>query len=307
MKASAARTRANLLPRQPERTDVSSDASIARLPLLPAAAGLGLRRALLDVLCDAPAGDFDFLECAPENWIHVGGWAGEQLAELSRRHRLTCHGLSLSLGSSAPLDIDLVTRIGRFLDTHAVPLYSEHLSYCSDEGHLYDLLPLPFTEEAVHHTAARIRQVQDILQRRIAVENVSYYVSPAPQMDEASFVGAVLAEADCDLLLDVNNVFVNAFNHGYDADAFIASLPGERIVCLHVAGHHDESASLKIDTHGADVNGPVWRLLERTYQRFGPRPTLLERDFNLPPYATLREELQTLRGLLAGDTGAHHA
>ncbi|NIJ69499.1 hypothetical protein FHY09_001954 [Xanthomonas sp. 60] len=286
---------------------MSRDASIARLPLPHAAAGLGLRRSLLDALLQAPAGDFDFLECAPENWIHVGGRPGEQLAELSHRHRLTCHGLSLSLGSTAPLDTVLVGQIGRFLDTHHVPLYSEHLSYCSDEGHLYDLLPLPFTEEAVRHTAARIRQVQDILQRRIAVENISYYVSPAPCMDELTFVRAVLAEADCDLLLDVNNVFVNAFNHGYDADAFIAGLPAERIACLHVAGHHDESASLKIDTHGADVNDPVWQLLERTYQRFGARPTLLERDFNIPPYSQLREELQTVQRLLALHTGAAHA
>ena len=286
---------------------MSRDASIARLPLPHAAAGLGLRRSLLDALLQAPAGDFDFLECAPENWIHVGGRPGEQLAELSHRHRLTCHGLSLSLGSTAPLDTVLVGQIGRFLDTHRVPLYSEHLSYCSDEGHLYDLLPLPFTEEAVRHTAARIGQVQDILQRRIAVENISYYVSPDPSMDELTFLRAVLAEADCDLLLDVNNVFVNAFNHSYDADAFIAGLPAERIVCLHVAGHHDESASLKIDTHGADVNDPVWQLLERTYQRFGARPTLLERDFNIPPYPQLREELQTVQRLLALQTGALHA
>ena len=285
---------------------MSCDASIARLPLPRAAAGLGLRRALLDALCGAGAGDFDFLECAPENWIHVGGRSGEQLAELSRRHRLTCHGLSLSLGGPAPLDTNLVEQIGRFLDAHDVPLYSEHLSYCSDDGHLYDLLPLPFTEEAVRHTAARIRQVQDILQRRIAIENISYYVAPAPRMSELDFLRAVLAEADCDLLLDVNNVFVNAFNHGYDADTFIAGLPAERIVCLHVAGHHDESASLKIDTHGAEVTTPVWRLLDRTYDRFGPRPTLLERDFNLPPYPALRDELQTVRGLLARHAGASH-
>jgi len=172
---------------------VAGIAPSARLPLPAAAAGLGLRRALLDDLRGAPAGDFDFLECAPENWIEVGGRPGDALAELSARYPLTCHGLSLSLGGSAPLDVDLLRRIGRFLDLHNVPLYSEHLSYCSDAGHLYDLLPLPFTEEAVRHTAARIAMVQDIMGRRIAVENVSYYVSPAPQMDEASFVGAVLA------------------------------------------------------------------------------------------------------------------
>ncbi len=266
--------------------------------------GLGLRRALLQDLHDAPAGDFDFLECAPENWINVGGPAGEALDELARRHPLSCHGLSLSLGGSATLDTQLLQQVGRFLDRHRVPLYSEHLSYCSDEGQLYDLLPIPFTDEAVRHTAARIARVQDLLGRRIAVENVSYYLAPQPAMDELAFTNAVLAEADCDLLLDVNNVYVNACNHGYDADAFIAGLPAQRIVCLHVAGHLDEAADLKIDTHGSAVIDPVWALLERSYARFGPRPTLLERDFNFPPYAELLGELHTIRRLQASASGA---
>lgn len=277
-----------------------------RSPLPAAAAGLGLRRALLADLRDAPAGDFDFLECAPENWIGVGGPAGDALAELSSRHRLSCHGLSMSLGGSAPLDLQLLQQVRHFLDQHQVHLYSEHLSYCSDEGQLYDLLPIPFTDEAVRHTAARIAQVQDILGRRIAVENVSYYLAPQPAMDELAFTNAVLAEADCDLLLDVNNVYVNACNHGYDADAFIAGLPARRIVCLHVAGHLDEAPDLKIDTHGSAVIDPVWALLERSYARFGPRPTLLERDFNFPPYAELQGELRTIRRLQAAHAGAAH-
>ncbi|WP_314405168.1 DUF692 domain-containing protein [Stenotrophomonas rhizophila] len=275
-----------------------------RSPLPAAATGLGLRRALLQTLRDAPAGDLDFLECAPENWIGVGGPAGDALADLAQRYPLSCHGLSLSLGSTAPLDTQLLEQVGRFLDQHRVPLYSEHLSYCSDDGHLYDLLPLPFTDEAVHHTAARIARVQDVLGRRIAVENVSYYLAPEPAMDELAFTKAVLAEADCDLLLDVNNVYVNACNHGYDADAFIAGLPAERIVCLHVAGHLDEAEDLKIDTHGSAVIDPVWDLLARTYARIGARPTLLERDFNFPPYPELRDELRTIRQLMAAHAGA---
>ena len=272
---------------------------------LPAAtAGLGLRRALMGALQDAPPGAFDFLECAPENWIGVGGPAGDALADLAQRYPLSCHGLSLSLGSTAPLDTHLLEQVGRFLDQHRVPLYSEHLSYCSDDGHLYDLLPIPFTDEAVHHTAARIARVQDLLGRRIAVENVSYYLAPEPAMDELAFTNAVLAEADCDLLLDVNNVYVNACNHGYDADAFIAGLPAERIVCLHVAGHLDEAEDLKIDTHGSAVIDPVWDLLARTYARLGARPTLLERDFNFPPYPELRDELRTIRQLMAAHAGA---
>ncbi len=274
-----------------------------QVPSLPSAAvGLGLRRALLDALDDAPGGDFDFLECAPENWIGLGGVWAERLQSLGTRYPLSCHGLSLSLGGSAPLDLAFVDQVGRFLDAHHVRLYSEHLSYCSDDGHLYDLLPLPFTDEAVHHTAARIRQVQDRLGRRIAVENVSTYLTPHAAMSELAFTCAVLAEADCDLLLDVNNVYVNAGNHGYDPEAFIDGLPAERVACLHVAGHHDDGGPVRIDTHGSPVIDPVWSLLRRAYARFGARPAVLERDFNFPPYAELRDELRQMRHILEGVT-----
>ncbi|HZX78697.1 DUF692 domain-containing protein [Lysobacter sp.] len=273
------------------------------MSLPDASVGLGLRRALLGPLQAAAPGDFDFLECAPENWIGVGGKLGESLDELTARHPLTCHGLSLSLGGFAPLDETFLVRVRRFLDRHRVVLYSEHLSYCSDDGHLYDLLPLPFTDEAVHHVAARIRQTQDVVGRRIAVENVSYYatmpVDAGQQpLDEAAFINAVLAEADCDLLLDVNNVYVNAINHRYDPHAFLAAMPAERIACIHVAGHYDEADDLKVDTHGAAVKDAVWDLLGEAYRRFGARPTLLERDFNIPPYAELLGELDTVRRVL---------
>lgn len=289
-------------------TDPRVGVSPVVLPPLPAAAvGLGLRRALLDDLEQAPPGDIDFLECAPENWIGLGGMPGERLRGLSARYPLTCHGLSLSLGGSAPLDLDFVDRVGRFLDTHKVRLYSEHLSYCSDDGHLYDLLPLPFTDEAVRHTAARIAQVQDRLGRRIAVENVSTYLTPYAAMSELDFTLAVLEEADCDLLLDVNNVYVNAINHRFDPVAFIDGLPASRVVCLHVAGHYDEADDLKIDTHGSAVIDPVWALLAKARARFGPRPALLERDFNFPTYAELRGELQQMRRILHGGDAAHGA
>jgi len=289
-------------------TDPRAGVSPVVLPPLPAAAvGLGLRRALLDDLEQAPPGDIDFLECAPENWIGLGGVPGERLQGLSARYPLTCHGLSLSLGGSAPLDLDFVDRVGRFLDTHKVRLYSEHLSYCSDDGHLYDLLPLPFTDEAVRHTAARIAQVQDRLGRRIAVENVSSYLTPHAAMSELDFTVAVLEEADCDLLLDVNNVYVNAINHRFDPAAFIDGLPASRVVCLHVAGHYDEADDLKIDTHGSAVIDPVWALLAQARARFGPRPALLERDFNFPTYAELRAELQQMRRILRGGDAARGA
>ncbi|MCF4994786.1 DUF692 family protein [Pseudomonas syringae] len=261
------------------------------------AVGLGLRRGLINDIRADHSGAFDFLEVAPENWIGVGGAHGAALRELAERYTLSCHGLSLSLGGPAPLDVDFLREVRVFLDHHNVPLYSEHLSYCSDDGHLYDLLPLPFTEEAVHHVAARIRQAQDILGRRLAVENVSYYAAPRQDMDEATFTNAVLREADCDLLLDVNNVYVNSINHGADPQAFLAAIEPGRVVGMHVAGHFDESDTLKIDTHGASVKPVVWTLLGEAYKRFGAQPTLLERDFNFPLFAHLVAELQTIREL----------
>ncbi len=266
-------------------------------PTLQASVGLGLRRGLMKDLQAARTGDFDFLEVAPENWIGVGGAHGAALRELAERYPLSCHGLSLSLGGSAPLDVGFLREVRTFLDQHKVPLYSEHLSYCSDDGHLYDLLPLPFTEEAVHHVAARIRQAQDILGRRLAVENVSYYAAPRQDMDEVTFTNAVLREADCDLLLDVNNVYVNSINHGFDPQTFLAAIEPGRVVGMHVAGHFDESDTLKIDTHGASVKPVVWSLLADAYARFGAQPTLLERDFNFPAFSELVAELQTIRRL----------
>jgi uncharacterized protein (UPF0276 family) len=212
--------------------------------LAPASAGLGLRRALMGALQDAPPGAFDFLECAPENWIGVGGKLGDAFASLASRHAITCHGLSLSLGGPSPLDEAFVENVGAFLQRHAVVSYSEHLSYCSDDGHLYDLLPIPFTDAAVRHVSDRIRRVQDHLGRRIAIENVSYYAMPSRALDEVAFVNAVLEAADCDLLLDVNNVFVNAINHGYDARAFIDAMPTRRVTQYHIAGHFDEAVDL---------------------------------------------------------------
>jgi len=271
-------------------------------------AGLGLRRALLGPLQqrdDVSGACIDFFEIAPENWIGVGGRPGRALRALTERHPFACHGLSLSLGGPAPLDETHLVRIRRFLDQHGIALYSEHLSYCSDDGHLYDLMPLPFTDEAVQHVAARIRRAQDILGQRIAVENVSYYAAPAQAMTEIDFINAVLAEADCDLLLDVNNIHVNSVNHGYDADAFLDALPGGRIACIHVAGHHVEATDLLIDTHGAAVVDPVWRLLSRAYRRFGVRPTLLERDFNLPPLDDLVAEVETIRAIQQAHADGH--
>ena len=262
-------------------------------------AGLGLRRALLGPLQTHSATGISFLEAAPENWINVGGRLGKQLRALTERFPFLAHGLSLSLGGPAPLDEAFLLQLRRFLDQHGVLIYSEHLSYCSDDGHLYDLMPIPFTTEAVEHVAARIRHVQDVLERRIAIENVSYYAAPGAEMSEIEFITAVLREADCDLLLDVNNIYVNSINHRYDAGEFLRSLPGDRIAYGHIAGHYNEAADLIIDTHGADVIPDVWQLLDLAYQAFGVFPTLLERDFNIPPMDDLVQEAGQIIALQA--------
>lgn len=273
----------------------------ADIPL--SGAGLGLRRALMGPLAqvpaDAPAGAIDFMEVAPENWARLGGRLKRQFSEYTERYPFVCHGLSLSLGSPSPLDFDFLADVRDFLREHRVRCYTEHLSYCSDHGHLYDLMPIPFTEEAVHYVAGRIRQVQDFLGQRIGIEHVSYYAAPggvaAQQLSELDFIKAVLAEADCGLLLDVNNAYVNGINHGYDAAEFIRGLPGERIMYLHIAGHYDEADDLKVDTHGSDVIEPVWALLDVAYRAHGVKPTLLERDFNFPDVPALLAEVQRIR------------
>jgi uncharacterized protein len=267
-------------------------------------AGLGLRRALARSLMDAPPNPVDFMEVAPENWIGVGGRLGKQLRYFTERYPFLIHGLSLSIGGPAPLDESLVRDIRDFMREHGVRLYSEHLSYCSDDGHLYDLMPIPFTDEAVAWVAQRVRRVQDILEQRIALENVSYYAPADTAMDEVEFTLAVLEEADCDLLLDINNIVVNSINHRYDAGEFLAAMPADRLRYFHIAGHDVEAPDLRIDTHGSPVDEAAWTLLEAAYERFGPVPTLLERDFNFPPLGDLLGEVNRIRELQAAAGGA---
>ena len=262
-------------------------------------AGLGLRRALLGPLENADVSPVGFMEVAPENWIGVGGARGRKFRSWTERMPFVCHGLSLSLGAPEPLDETFLRRVRTFLDQHQIRIYSEHLSYCSEYGHLYDLMPIPFTEEAVGWVADRIRRTQDLLGRRIAVENISYYAATASELSELEFINAVLERADCALLLDVNNIYVNSVNHRYDPMDFLEGLPPERVAYIHVAGHHHEAEDLIIDTHGAEVIDPVWDLLDATYARLGPVPTLLERDFNFPPIEQLIAEVETINRLQA--------
>lgn len=257
-------------------------------------AGLGLRRAFIRSLSEYAANQVNFWEIAPENWIGVGGYFGKKLRALTEQHPFICHGLSLSIGGPMPIDQAFLQKLKKFLHQHNIRYYSEHLSYCSDDGHLYDLMPIPFTEQAVSYVANRIKQVQDHLERRIAIENVSYYAAPGQEMEEIDFLNAVLQQADCDLLLDVNNIYVNSINHNYDAKAFLQQLPIERVGYIHIAGHYNEADDLIIDTHGADVIDPVWQLLDIAYERFGVTPTLLERDFNFPPLPELLNEIDII-------------
>jgi uncharacterized protein (UPF0276 family) len=275
-------------------------------------AGLGFRRDLIPGLLAAletglpPA--IDFFELAPENWIDQGGRHARDLRIFTERMPFVCHGLSLSLGGMTPLDQVLLKKIKAFMAEHGMVLYTEHLSYCSDHGHLYDLLPIPATREAVKYVAGRIRQVQDILGQRIAIENASYYVAaPISEMSEPEFINAVLAEADCWLHLDVNNVYVNSVNFGFDPVHYLRQMPAGRVVYMHMAGHYQEAPDLIIDTHGAEVIDPVWQLLDTAYGLVGVHPTCLERDFNIPPLAELLPEVERIAAIQSGHGQTHRA
>ena len=260
-------------------------------------AGLGLRRAFIGSLSDRIPEPVEFMEVAPENWIDVGGQFGRQFHALTERIPFVCHGLSLNIGGPAPLDEAFLRKVRQFLDKHNIRAYSEHLSYCGDDGHLYDLMPIPFTEPAVDYVAERIQRTQEIIARPLVIENVSYYAAPGQEMSEAEFINAVIEKSDCQLLLDINNIYVNSINHGYDAESFLRAMPAERIAYAHIAGHFEEAEDLRVDTHGADVIDPVWSLLEKAYELYGVFPTLLERDFNIPALEELFGEVDIIRQL----------
>ncbi len=265
----------------------------------PPGAGLGLRRALMGPLLSMADEAVDFLELAPENWIGVGGRYADGLDELGERFPFVMHGLSLDIGGPDPLDMQLLDGVEALMRRFDIGLYSEHLTYCAADGHLYDLLPIPFTEEAVRYVSGRIRQVQDRLGVPLVLENASYYAQAHRDLSEAEFISAVVAESGCELLLDVNNVYVNSINHGYDPVSFMERLPLDRVRYMHIAGHYDEADDLKVDTHGTDVIDPVWDLLYIAYARTGPLATLLERDFNFPGLSDLLSEIEQIRSAQA--------
>jgi uncharacterized protein (UPF0276 family) len=235
----------------------------------------------------------------------IGGKYGKQFRAMTERFDFIAHGLSLSIGSTDSLDETFVSNLKHFMREHSIKFYSEHLSYCSKDGHLYDLMPIPFTSDAVQHVAARIRRVQDFLEQKIAIENVSYYAAIGQEMNEIDFFNAVIEEADCDVLIDINNIYVNSVNHGYDAEAFLKAIPAHRIAYAHIAGHYKEAEDFLVDTHGADIIDPVWNLLGKAYELYGVFPTLLERDFNIPALSELIKEVQTISQIQHAWTNQH--
>lgn len=261
--------------------------------------GIGYRKEFSKQFLQTSILQPDFIEVAPENWMGIGGYWKQQFLKVCEQYPLYLHGLSLSIGSMDGVDTDFVKQIKKFIDETGAKLYSEHLSFTKTENaHLYDLLPIPFTQEAVNRVVENILQVQDILGQRLILENSSYYTVLAQEMAEIEFLNEILSRADCHLLLDVNNVYVNAFNHGYDAKSFITKLPLHRVKYIHIAGHRKVNYHLIIDTHGADIIDPVYDLFSFTMHEINKDlPVLLERDFNIPDLQNLQLEIDQLREL----------
>lgn len=258
--------------------------------------GIGYRKDFGDEFLESDILQPSFIELAPENWMNIGGYWKKILKRLSEKYPVTAHGLSLSIGSPEEPDWNFLKNVKQFLQDYNVTVYSEHLSYskCSN-AHLYDLLPIPFRHDAVKHIVERIKQVQDFLERKITMEIVSYYTPVAAEMSEVEFINAIVKESDCNLLLDVNNIYVNAFNHNYDAHRFIDKLPLDKVAYIHMAGHEKVAEDLIIDTHGQPIIDAVYRLFEYTVNKMQtPVPVLLERDFNIPEFEELAFEMNEL-------------
>ncbi|MBS1650602.1 MAG: DUF692 domain-containing protein [Bacteroidetes bacterium] len=260
--------------------------------------GLGYRRDFAEEFLEGKLIKPDFVEFAPENWMNIGGYWKKQIDMIAERYPIICHGLSLSIGSPDSLDMNFLKKLKDFLNTYNVKIYSEHLSFAKcDNAHLYDLLPIPFREDAAKHVIQKIKQLQDYLERPFVMENVSYYTPVAAQMDEASFINMIVEESGCKLLLDVNNVYVNGFNHKYDPKKFIEKLPLDKVAYIHMAGHEQVEPDLIIDTHGEAIIDSVYDLFDWTIEKINPVPVLLERDFNIPEMEELNGELSKLRSI----------
>jgi len=261
--------------------------------------GIGYRKDFGSAFLESKNLNPAFVEVAPENWVDVGGFWKKEFSKIADKYPIYTHGLSLSIGSPDPIDWVFLNKIKAFIKDWDVKVYSEHLSYSKcDNAHLYDLLPIPFREDAVKHIAQRIREVQDFLGRKLVIEIVSYYTPIAAEMTEVEFINAILREADCELLFDINNIYVNGFNHNYDPKLFIQKLDLSRVKYIHMAGHEKVSDDLIIDTHGQPIIDPVYDLFEYAISKLKqPVPVLLERDFNIPEMEELAMEMNRLEAI----------
>jgi len=261
--------------------------------------GLGLRWEFLEEVLDGPTHDIAFFEVSPENYLGRGGYYPSALERIAERYPIVSHGLTLSLGAIAEPDERYLSALLAELTRLNPPWHSDHLCFSSaGERVLHELLPLKFSEENVRRVAERARRMQALLERPFAIENITYYVHPGqPEMTELEFLQQVLEQSHAHLLLDVNNVYVNAQNHGFDPYAFIAGLPLDRVLEIHVAGHRTLDSGMRLDSHGQAVASEVLELLEWTLERTGPVPVLLERDNDVPELSELLREVAQLREL----------
>ena len=257
--------------------------------------GLGLRKEHYDTVLDERP-NVDWFEIISENYMVEGGKPLDYLTRIREHYPMVMHGVSLSIGSIEPLNYDYLKQLKSLIRFVEPAWFSDHLCWTGVDGiNLHDLMPLPYTEEAVQHVADRISRVQDFIGRRMLLENVSSYVSYCDsQMNEWEFLCAVAERADCLILLDINNIYVSAFNHNFDAYDYLRAIPGERVYQFHLAGHTHEN-NLIIDTHDHPIADPVLELYAAAVKRFGRVSTMIERDDHIPPLADLLDELEQVR------------
>ncbi len=260
--------------------------------------GLGLRTSFIEEVYDYDLKP-NWFEVAPENWIKKGGYLKELFEKIRQDFPIVCHGLSLSIGSPDPLNFSFLKELKDFLDYYEIKTYSEHLSFSYFDGsNTYDLLPLPFTEEMANHIVEKVKTVQDFLGRQIALENASIYLILKKEIKEHQFLKYIVENSGCKLLLDINNVYVNSVNHGFNPYKFIDKINPKWVEYYHIAGHDRVEENLIIDTHGQNVIQEVYDLMEYTLQKVGNKPVLLERDNNIPPYNELLEEYKKIKDLV---------
>lgn len=260
--------------------------------------GIGLRAEHYEDILEQKPEQIDWLEIISENYMIDGGKPLYYLDSIREFYPMVMHGVSMSLGSTDPLNYDYLKKLKNLIDRVQPEWFSDHLCWTGvDHKNMHDLLPLPYTEEAVNHLADRISEVQDYMGRQMLIENLSSYITYSDDaMTEWEFLSAIAEKADCYLLLDVNNIYVSSFNHKFDPVEYLEGIPSDRVWQHHLAGHSNEG-NLIIDTHDADIIDPVWSLYEETARRLGAVSTMIERDGNIPALSSLLQELEQARSI----------